>query len=153
MRWLALTASLLAACVGLVGWVYLRDRYSSQWRLPERQIASVDAARTLEAFAGGCGRRCEVRLLGRGGHSEWVIRLTVSGRAQCLRLDLTTFATDQPHRLAGVSPNRCPRRGLTSPPPDQTISYRSARRSQSSPHNHTNAVTAGLASEASARRR
>ncbi len=110
MRWLALTACLLAACVGLVGWVYLRDRYSSQWRLPERQIASVDAARTLEAFAGAeCGRRCGVRLLERGGRSEWVIRLTVSGRSQCLRLDLATFATDQPHGLAGVSPNRCPR--------------------------------------------
>jgi hypothetical protein len=110
MRWLALTACLLAACVGLVGWIYLRDRYSSDWRLPERQIASVDAARTLQAFAGaGCRERCGVQLLGRGGRSEWAIRLTVRGRSQCLRLDLATFAADQPHGLAGVLPSRCPR--------------------------------------------
>jgi hypothetical protein len=108
MRWLGVTISLLSACACLIAWVYLRDRDTTNWRPPERQIASADAARTLAAFDGGdCGRRCAVKLMGRLDSHDWLVRITVQGRSQCLRLDLATFATDQRHGLAGVQPSRC----------------------------------------------
>lgn len=108
MRWLGVTLGLLGACVCLVTWVYLRDRDTSQWRLPERQIASADAARTLAAFDGaGCGQGCAVKLVERLDSHHWLVRITVRGRSQCLRLDLATFATGQRHGLAGVEPSGC----------------------------------------------
>jgi hypothetical protein len=108
MRWLGITLGLLSACACLVVWIYLRDRDTSNWRLPERQIASADAARTLAAFGGAdCAQRCAVELVGRVDSHHWLVRITVRGRPQCLQLDLATFATDQRHGLAGVKPSRC----------------------------------------------
>ncbi len=108
MRWLGVTLGLLCACVCLFAWIYLRDRDTSSWRLPERQIATADAARTLTAFGGAdCGRRCAVKLVGRVDSHHWLVRITVQGRSQCLQLDLATFATDQRHGLAGVQPSGC----------------------------------------------
>jgi hypothetical protein len=116
MRWMGVTLGLLGACVGLVAWIYLRDRDTTNWRLPERQLATADAARTLAAFDGAdCGQRCTVKLVGRVDSHHWLMRITVRGRSQCLRLDLTTFATDRRHGLAGVQPSSCAE--LQSPPP------------------------------------
>jgi hypothetical protein len=108
MRWLGVTLGLLGACVCLVAWIYLRDRATGNWRLPERQIATADAARTLAAFDGAdCSRGCAVKLVGRVDSHHWLVRITVQGRSQCLQLDLATFATDQRHGLAGVEPSVC----------------------------------------------
>jgi hypothetical protein len=108
MRWLGVTLGLLGACVCLVAWIYLRDRDASQQRLPERQIATADAARTLAAFGGAdCGGRCAVKLVGRIDSHHWLVRITVRGHSQCLQLDLATFATDQRHGLVGVKPSHC----------------------------------------------
>jgi hypothetical protein len=108
MRWLGITLGLLGACVCLVGWIYLRDRDTANWRLPERQIATADAARTLAAFDGAdCAQQCAVKLVGRLDSHHWLVRITVQGRSQCLQLDLATFATDQRHGLAGVEPSGC----------------------------------------------
>lgn len=108
MRWLGVTLCLLGACVGLVAWIYLRDRDPGNWQLPERQLAATDAARTLVAFGGdNCGRDCAVKLLDRLYPHHWLVRITVQGRSQCLQLDLSTFSTDQRHGLAGVEPSGC----------------------------------------------
>ncbi len=108
MRWLGVTLGLLSACACLVAWVYLRDRDTSSWRLPERQIATADAARTLAAFSGAeCGRHCAAKLLGHVAPHRWLVRITVRGRALCLQLDLATFATNQRYGLAGVQPSGC----------------------------------------------
>jgi hypothetical protein len=119
MRWLGVTLGLLSACVGLVAWIYLRDRDTANWRLPERQLATADAARTLAAFDGAdCGQRCTVKLVGHIDSHHWLVRITVQGRSQCLQLDLATFATDQRHGLTGVQPSRCAElTPLQSPPP------------------------------------
>ncbi len=107
MRWLGVTVGLLTASLCLVAWIYLRDRDTSNWRLPERQIVSADATVMLDAFGGaGCGTGCAAELLGHTEPHRWLVRITVRGRSQCLQLDPTVFAVI-PHGLAGVQPSRC----------------------------------------------
>lgn len=107
MRWLGVTAALLAASLCLVAWVYLRDRDTSGWRLPERQVARADAAVALTEFAGpDCRPGCAAQLLGHIQPHRWLVRLTVRGQPLCLRIDLNTFAVG-PRYLSGVQPSRC----------------------------------------------
>jgi hypothetical protein len=109
MRWLGVTAGLLAASASLVAWVYLRDRDTSGWRLPERQIVRADTAATLTAFAGpDCRPGCAAQLLGRTQPHRWLVRITVRGRSLCLQIDPDVFAVS-PRGLDGVQPSRCAR--------------------------------------------
>jgi hypothetical protein len=111
MRWLCVTVGLLTASLCLVAWIYLRDRDTSGWRLPERQIVRADAAVALAAFGGGdCRSGCAAELLGHTQPHRWLVRITVRGRSQCLQLDPSVFAVI-PHGLAGVQPSRCVRAG------------------------------------------
>jgi hypothetical protein len=108
MRWLYVTAGLLSASFCLVAWIYLRDRDTSSWRPPERQLVRVDAAVTLTALSGAdCRSGCTAELLGRTRSHRWLVRVTVRGRAQCLQINLDTFAVSQQHGLSGVQPSRC----------------------------------------------
>jgi hypothetical protein len=107
MRWLGLTIGLLCASLLLVTWVYLRDRDNSNWRPPEGQLARADA-RVAFAVIGGvpCRASCGAQVLGQIKPQHWLVRLTVHGRPQCLRLDLDTFATG-PRGLSGIQQSRC----------------------------------------------
>jgi hypothetical protein len=108
MRWLCVTVGLLSACLCLVAWIYLRDRDPASWRPPEGQLARVDAAATLAALRGAdCHSGCTEKLLGRVHTDRWLARITVRGRAQCVQIDLDTFASSQQHGLLGVRPSRC----------------------------------------------
>ena|ERR1700679_2218866 len=107
MRWLGLTAVLLGASLCLVGWVYLRDRDPSSWRAPEGQAARVDARTALAALEGPeCPRGCRARVIGRLQAGRWLVRVTLHGRAQCVQIDLDTFAIGQ-HGLVGVRSSSC----------------------------------------------
>lgn len=107
MRWLALTAGLLCASLLLVTWVYLRDRDTASWRPPEAQLARADA-RTAFAVIGGvrCRPGCGAQVIGQLRPQRWLVRLTLRGRPQCLRIDLDTFATG-PRGLSGLQPSGC----------------------------------------------
>jgi hypothetical protein len=108
MRWLYATVCLLGASVCLIAWVYLRDRDPSSWRPPEGQLARVDAKATLAALQGPvCRAGCTSELLGRVRTDRWLARITVRGRAQCVQIDLDTFASSEQHGLSGVQPSRC----------------------------------------------
>jgi hypothetical protein len=65
MRWLCVTVGLLAASLCLLTWVYLRDRDTSSWWPPERQIVGVDTVRALATpgDAGGRTRTCDPRIM------------------------------------------------------------------------------------------
>jgi len=114
MKWLYVTIGLLTAYVCLVGWIYLRDRDTSNYRPPgltERQLALVDATTTLEQLAGAdCRSDCAAELLARAEAEHWLIRITVKGWPQCLQINLDTFAMSQQHGLSSVQPSRCTRR-------------------------------------------
>jgi hypothetical protein len=126
MRWLAATSALLTASLCLLAWIYLRNRDTSDWRPPTRkgQLARTDAARALIALGGSdCSSSssssstssssrssssgCAAELLGRDGSDRWLVRLTVGGRSECLRIDLRTFAVSERQGLSGVQPSRC----------------------------------------------
>jgi hypothetical protein len=109
MRWLGVTVGLLSASLGLVAWVYLRDRDTSNWRPPEAQLARADAAATLGALEGpDCRAGCAVQLLGRTARNRWLERVTVRGRRLCLQIDLDAFAVSA-RGLFGVRPSPCAR--------------------------------------------
>ena len=106
MRWLGLTVALLAASASLLSWVYLRDRDAVGWRAPESQLAHADAVIVLEGE--DCHWRCAVAVQGRAGQPHrWLVRLTVRGRPQCLRIDVDTFTVTRQDGLTGVQPRRC----------------------------------------------
>jgi hypothetical protein len=107
MRWLGLTVGLLCASTLLLAWVYLRDRDASSWRPPEGQLARADA-RTAFAVLGGvrCRPGCRAQVIGQIRPQRWLVRLTLRGRPQCLRIDIDTFATG-PRGLSGIQPSRC----------------------------------------------
>jgi hypothetical protein len=108
MRWLCATVCLLSVSAGLIAWVYLRDRDPSSWRPPEGQLARVDARATLAALQGpDCRRGCASELLGRIQTDRWLARVTIRGHAQCVQIDLDTFASSELHGLSGVQPSRC----------------------------------------------
>jgi hypothetical protein len=112
MRWLGLTVGLLGASLCLAGWVYLRDRDPGSWRPPEDQAAHVDARTALAALEGPvCARGCRSQVLGRVRPGSWLVRVTLRGRPECLRIDLDTFAIGQ-YGLVGAQLSRCeaPRR-------------------------------------------
>ncbi len=107
MRWLGLTAGLLCASLLLVTWVYLRDRDSSSWRPPEGQLARADARTTFAVLSGArCRPGCGVQVIGQIRPQRWLVRLTLRGQPQCLRIDLDTFTTG-PRGLYGITPSRC----------------------------------------------
>jgi hypothetical protein len=110
MKWLYLTLGLLATSVCLIGWIYLRDRDTSNALPPrptERQLAQIAATTTLNELGGGdCGSGCAT-VLGRTQPRQWLVRITVKGHPRCLRIDLDTFTVSYPHRLSGVRPSRC----------------------------------------------
>jgi hypothetical protein len=107
MKWLGLTVGLLCASLLLVGWVYLRDRDTSSWRPPEAQLARADA-RVAFAVIGGvrCRPGCGAQVIGQIQPQRWLVRLALRGRAQCLRIDVDTFATG-PRGLYGIQRSRC----------------------------------------------
>jgi hypothetical protein len=108
MRWLCATVGLLAASACLLAWVYLRDRDPSSWRVPEGQLARADAAAVLAALTGAGCRDCTAEPLRRTQPRLWLVRVTVRGRAQCLQIDLDTFAVSRQHGVSGAQPSRCP---------------------------------------------
>jgi hypothetical protein len=108
MRWLYVTLGLLSVSACLLAWVYLRDR-DTNWRPPEHQLARIDAAATLNVLGGECRSGCATKLLGlkRTESHRWLMHVTVSGRTQCLQINLDTFAVSPQHGLSGVQPSRC----------------------------------------------
>jgi hypothetical protein len=109
VRWGAVTLGLLAACVSLSAWIYLRD-HGSDWRPPERQVAIADAHLLLSGLAGAhCAQGCGARLLGRSGPNLWLARLTVRDMRYCFEIDLDRFASSGRHGFAGVQPGGCGR--------------------------------------------
>ena len=107
MRWLGVTVALLAATLALVGWVYLRDRDTANWRPPEAQAVHVDARVALAALEGPeCPRGCRARVLSRVRPEYWLVRITLRGRPRCLQIDLDAFAIGQ-YGLVGAQPSRC----------------------------------------------
>ena len=117
MKWLGLTAGLLSASLCLVGWVYLRNRDTSDWRPPEGQSARVDARAALAALEGPrCPRGCRAQVLGRVRPERWLVRVTLRGQSQCLQIDIDRFAIAR-DGLDGVQASRCyalPARGAVS---------------------------------------
>jgi hypothetical protein len=105
MRWLYVTVGLLATCACLIGWIYLRDRDTS-WRPPEQQTARADATIANDLRGADCRSSCATELLGRTGPHRWLVRVTLRGRAECLEIDVATFATSPRHGLVGASPRR-----------------------------------------------
>jgi hypothetical protein len=107
MRWLCVTLGLLATCVCLVAWIYLRDR-NTNWQPPEPQLARVDATAVLTKLTDGyCRSGCAAEVLGHTRSHRWLVRITVRGQPQCLQIDLDTFATSRQHGLSGVQPSHC----------------------------------------------
>ncbi len=107
MRWFYITVGLLATCVCLVAWIYLRDR-DTNWRPPELQLARADATAILTELTNGyCRSGCATKVLGHTGSHRWLVRITVREQPQCLRINLDTFATSRQHGLTGVQPSHC----------------------------------------------
>ena len=100
MRWLALTLALLAASAGLLAWVYLRDRDTSDWLAPERQRVHSDGWVVLTGE--DCHRGCAVSVQGRVGPHLWLVRLAVRGSVQCVQIDPETFTVTARDGLVGV---------------------------------------------------
>jgi len=108
MRWLAATVALLAACAGLVVWVYLRDRQTGDWRPPERELVRADAVSALTVLGGaGCGARCTAQVVGRVRPEVWLVRVTVRGRSQCLQIALDEFEVSERNGIVGGWPSGC----------------------------------------------
>jgi hypothetical protein len=111
MRWLGATVGLLAACVALVGWIYLRDHSTESWHPPAGQAARADAATVLAALDGdGCRHHCGVQLLGSTRHGDWIAQITLGAHPQCFAIDVAAFSNGQ-HGLTGVEPVSCERTG------------------------------------------
>jgi hypothetical protein len=105
MRWLYVTVGLLATCVCLLGWIYLRDRDTS-WRPPEQQVARTDAVTVADILGAACGSNCATALLSKVGPHSWLVRVTSNGRPECLKIDVDTFKVSQ-HSFSGLQRRRC----------------------------------------------
>ena len=107
MRWLAVTVALLVASAGLVLGIYVRDRDTS-WRPAPHAAADFDARMVMTYVAGpDCGKRCSYELLGNPQTNHWLARIVDRSRAQCVDIDLLSFATSEAHGVSGVTPVAC----------------------------------------------
>jgi hypothetical protein len=108
MKWLGVTAALLAASAALVVGIYLRD-WSSAWRLPPQKAAEVDARRVLTFMAGPqCGRRCSYRMLAHPRTNHWLAVIVDRARPpQCVDINVDRFEISAAHGVSGVQPVSC----------------------------------------------
>jgi hypothetical protein len=108
LRFLALTLVLVGASCGLATWVYLRDRDTSETRLPERQLVRVDAVKALTVLGEAhCRKGCTTEILAHSEPHSWTVKVGFEGRVRCLRIDPRSFAANVQHGLSGVRPDRC----------------------------------------------
>jgi hypothetical protein len=110
MKWLAVTLCLLLASMGLVGWIYLRDRDAGAWQPPERALARADAVTAFDVMGGGpgCDVACNVELVSRLAPRRWLARMTIHASTRCVEIRLDAFSTSEAHGLLGVVPAGCP---------------------------------------------
>jgi hypothetical protein len=109
MRWLAVTVALLAASLGLVAGIYLRDRDPSPWMPPQRSLAQSEAATVLASLSGpDCGRHCGAQLVTTPRPGHWVFRITARQTIECVDINVDAFSFSRGQDLSGVKAVRCP---------------------------------------------
>jgi hypothetical protein len=108
MRWLAITLGLLAACVGLAGWIYLRDRDTDQLRNLPLLEARSDALLILDRLTGQarCGG-CGADVSRRSGTRLWRVRLRGPFGQRCFTLNLDEFAMSADRGMTGIKSAAC----------------------------------------------
>jgi hypothetical protein len=108
MKWLALTFGALAACLGLAGWIYLRDMDAAPVRNTPLLQARTDALLMLDRLTGpthcaGCvadvSRRSDRRL--------WDVHLHGPFGRRCFTVHLAKFAISPDHGITGVQSAAC----------------------------------------------
>jgi hypothetical protein len=104
MRWLCLTAGLLAASAALVVGIYLRDR-DPQWLPPQRKMAAYDARTMLLQLR--CGHVCSYAVLGNPHPGHWTVRVEDGLATECFDIDVVRFATTTSHGISGVTTVAC----------------------------------------------
>jgi hypothetical protein len=104
MRWLCLTAGLLAASAALVLGIYLRDR-DPQWLPPQRKMAAYDARTMLLQLR--CGHVCSYAVLGNPHPGHWTVRVEDGIATECFDIDVVRFETTTSHGISGVTTVAC----------------------------------------------
>ena len=86
VRWRLGAAALVAACIGLAGWVAVRD-----WAKTSND-GMLRASTAMQGLFPGV----DSALLGQVGHTAWLVRVTGRQRTRCFVID-----TDRVRRDAG----------------------------------------------------
>lgn len=109
MVWRRATSMLLALCVSICAWTYLRDRGGPVVREPQRIQAQLDANSMLTSFTTSrrCASGCTAQVLERIGSTTWRVKLAVPGWRQCFAVDVSAFGEVAAHGLSGVRAARC----------------------------------------------
>ena len=109
MTWRRVTLILLALCVGICAWTYLRDKDGPVVREPQRVDAQLDANWMLASLTTQrrCLAGCTAQVLGRIGSSTWRVKLAVPGWRQCFNVDVSSFGQAAGHGFSGVRAARC----------------------------------------------
>lgn len=109
MIWRRLTLVLVAACLALPAWIYLRDRAGYSPQQAERVHAELDAERVLGLLrpSRACGGRCSLELLGRVAPQLWRVQFRAPAWQRCFLLNLEAFRYLPQSGLSGVRLSGC----------------------------------------------
>jgi hypothetical protein len=109
MIWRFATASLVAASVALVAWMYVRDRAGYSPPQAERAQAGLDAERVLTALgpSRACRGHCSVDLVRRIAPGQWLVRFRAPTWQRCFVVNVHAFAYRPQSGLSGVRPSGC----------------------------------------------
>lgn len=113
MVWRRLTLLLVASCVAICAWMYLRDRDAGGPVQSSRVEAEVDASQMLDMVSSSrsCEGRCSAAVLGQTASGRWRIRLSAPTWQRCFDLDVQTFDYTSARGLSGIRSAACGRVG------------------------------------------
>jgi hypothetical protein len=109
MIWRYVTASLVAASVALLGWMYVRDRAPYSPHEAERAQAGLDAERFLSAFgpSRACRGHCSVNLVRKIAPHQWLFQFRSPTWQRCFVLSVNAFTYRPQSGLSGVRSSGC----------------------------------------------
>jgi hypothetical protein len=111
MTWKWLTGLLLAMCVAICVWMYLRDRATPVVLHPgSDDVAQVDGNRLLNVLTSrsDCAKRCGVDVYGSSSGDRWRIALTGPSWQRCFVITVGEFGYADAGGFSGVRSVTCP---------------------------------------------
>jgi hypothetical protein len=108
MSWQRATFVLIAICVALCGWIFVRDRDAPMVAEPQRMEAQLDANRTLTALTNASCSGCTAQVLTKTGATTWSVRLASPRWRRCFMIDVAAFGQTAAHGFSGLRSTSCP---------------------------------------------